>query len=74
MKRLLLALLVSVTAVLAAGQAPEVSADCVQRTFYFYEYPGGPLCGFRHAFCESGSYASGCLTPYYTTMTGCGCR
>lgn len=73
MKRLVLALLISATAVIAVGQAPVASADCIHRRYYYYEYPGGPLCGYRYVYCESPSYQTGCQTPYYTFSGGCIC-
>jgi hypothetical protein len=67
MKRLLLALLVAATAIMAAGHPPTVSAtDCLVLRFTYYEYPGGPYCGRTDYYC-SDVFHYGCQTPYYTT-------
>ena len=73
MKRLLLALLVCGTAIIAAGKAPAASADCIHLRYYYYEYLGGPECGLTYVYCESPSYHTGCQTPYYDIYSGCGC-
>lgn len=73
MKRLLLVLLVSGTAILAAGHPPVASADCVHHRYFYYEYPGGPQCGYAWVFCEAPTHQVGCQTPYYTYVAGCIC-
>jgi len=73
MKRLLLVLLVSGTAILAAGRPPVASADCIHHRYFYYEYPGGPQCGYAWVFCEAPTHQVGCQTPYYTYVPGCIC-
>jgi hypothetical protein len=75
MRRLLLALLVSGTAILAVGQAPKVEAakDCVHLRYYFYTGPGGTECGLMYLYCSGNQVQTGCETPYYTLYGGCAC-
>jgi hypothetical protein len=73
MKRLLLALLVCVIAITAIGQAPSASADCIYLRYYYYEYWGGPSCGYTYQYCEATPYHSGCETQYYDVYGGCAC-
>lgn len=73
MKRLLLALLVSGTAIFAAGRPSPASADCVQLRYYYYQYPGGPECGLTYVYCEREPVHSGCQTAYYNVYGGCAC-
>jgi hypothetical protein len=68
MKRLLLVLLVSVTAITAAGR-PALSADCLYKRIFYYEYSGGPSCGRTDFYCND-VFHYGCQTPYYRTYTG----
>ena len=72
MKRLLLAFLVTGTALVAAGQAPTASASCVHRAYYYYDV-NGVHCGTRYQFCDSPYYHEGCWTSSYTVYAGCGC-
>jgi hypothetical protein len=76
MKRLLLALLLCLTAVAGIGQAPDLSAACdVWLTRSYYESPGGAFCGYRTFRCESSSTIVGCQTPYYRdTRSSCSCQ
>jgi hypothetical protein len=74
MKRLLLALLVTATAILAAGHPPTVSAtDCLVVRYFYYPTPsgpaGGPSCGRLDIYCND-SFNYGCQTEYYTTYRG----
>jgi hypothetical protein len=75
MRRLLLALLVSGTAILAVGQAPRVEAakDCVHLRYYFYTGPGGTECGLTYVYCNAEPVHTGCETAYYTLYGGCAC-
>ena len=79
MKRLILALLLSATAIATVGRAPEAeavyicSSGEVWRAFYYYQYPGGPECGLRYWYCEGTVYREGCTTSYYDTTIFCGC-
>ena len=74
MRRLLLALLVSGTAILAAGHAPKiVEADCVYLRYYYYTAPGGTECGLSYVYCNADPFHTGCETPYYHVYGGCAC-
>jgi len=73
MKRLLLVLLVCITAIAAASQAPPASADCVHLRYYYYQYFGAPSCGYTYIYCEADPYHYGCETPYYNVYGGCAC-
>jgi hypothetical protein len=73
MKRLLLAVLVSGTAILAAGRVPKVEADCVYLRYYYYTAPGGTECGLTYVYCNATPYHTGCETPYYHLYGGCAC-
>ncbi len=75
MKRLLLALLVSATAIYAAGQPAPVSADCVHHRIFYYDNPSksGPSCGYSWVFCEAPTHHVGCTTSYWTYVSGCIC-
>jgi len=74
MKKLLFALLVSGTAILAAGQAPKVEADCVHLRYYYYTAPlGGTECGLSYVYCNADPVHSGCETPYFHEYAGCAC-
>lgn len=73
MKKLLLTLLVSGTAILAAGQRTPVSADCLQSSYIFYEYYGGPVCGSAYFFCDGTYTQNGCWTTTYQYRPGCDC-
>jgi hypothetical protein len=73
MKRLLFALLISGTSILAASQAPKVEADCVYQRYYYYDAPGGTECGLTYVYCEAEPYHTGCKTPYYHLYAGCAC-
>ena len=73
MKKLLLALLVSGTAILAVGQPASVSSDCLQSSYIYYEYPGGPVCGSAYFFCDGSFQQNGCITPHYQYRPGCDC-
>jgi hypothetical protein len=80
MKKLFLALLLSITAIAAVGRAPRAvaagicSPGQVWRAYYFYEYPGGPYCGLTYQYCEGPPrYHDGCTTAYYETDVYCGC-
>ena len=73
MKRLLLALLVCGTAILAAGRPVPASADCIHHRIFYHEYVGGPVCGYKWVFCNSPSYQTGCQTTYTSFAPGCIC-
>ncbi len=75
MRKLLLALLASGTAILAAGQAPKVEAarDCVHLRYYYYTAPGGTECGLTYVYCNADPVHTGCETPYYNLYAGCAC-
>ena len=80
MKKLLLALLLCATAIIAAGQAPDLSAfdmcgpDVYKGTYYF-QYPGGPECGLTYQYCDGRPpYHDGCTTSYYTQYYYCECE
>ncbi len=87
MKRLILAFLLSATAVATLGRAPHLAAsicnpelgcyicspDQVWRAFYYRQSPGGPECGLKYFYCEGYSYHEGCTTSYYDTAIFCGC-
>lgn len=73
MKKLLLALLVSGTAILAASQPAPVSANCVAEWYRYFQYPGGPACGSTAYFCDGSVYQNGCTTPYFQYYIGCTC-
>lgn len=73
MKRLLLALLVSGTALLAAGRPPVAAADCVHHRVFYYESVGGAQCGYSWVFCEAPTHHVGCTTSYTTISPGCIC-
>jgi hypothetical protein len=77
MKRLLLAMLVSATAI-ALGPAPAASTDyyygCLNLAYWYSEYPGGPSCGRTYIYCDTGGYYhEGCQTQYYYLQGGCAC-
>lgn len=72
MKRLLLALLVSGTALIAAGQAPIASASCVHRAYYYYD-SSGTWCGTMFTYCDQLPYYEGCTTNTYDVYAGCAC-
>ena len=76
MKRLLLALLLCLTAVAGIGQAPDLAAACdVWLIRSYYESPGGANCGYRTFNCEGSPVFSGCQTAFYRdTRTSCICR
>ncbi|MBW8874893.1 MAG: hypothetical protein JF614_08010 [Acidobacteria bacterium] len=73
MKRLLLVLLVSATAIMAAGQPPTLSADCLYERIFYYQTPdgpaGGPACGRTDIYCND-AFHYGCQTQYYRIYTG----
>jgi hypothetical protein len=73
MKKLLFALLICGTAILAAGQTPKVEADCVYLRYYYYTAPGGTECGLMYVYCDAEPVRSGCQTPYYHLYGGCAC-
>ena len=88
MKRLILALLLSATAIVTLGRAPDVAAFCdpnkgcyicssgeVWRAFYYRQSQSlsSPECGHKYFTCEGITYQYGCTTPYYTTTIFCGC-
>lgn len=73
MKRLLFALLVCGTAVFAAGRPAPAAADCVHHRLFYYEYPGGPQCGYSWVFCEAPTHHVGCTTAFSTYVSGCIC-
>ena len=72
MKRLLLASLISGTAIFSL-QPPKALADCVYKATYYFEYPGGPECGLTYQYCESPRYHEGCTTAYYEEDYFCEC-
>jgi hypothetical protein len=81
MKRLVLALLLSVTALIAAGQTPELPAfdmcgpGQVYRAIYYYQYQGGLECGSTYQYCDgTPRYHEGCTTEYYTQSFFCECQ
>ncbi len=71
MKRLLLVLLVTATAIMAASHPRDASADCLyMRYIYYYGYVyNGTSCGHTDFYCNDVVHV-GCQTPYYTTSTG----
>jgi len=70
MKRLLFALLVTATAIMAAGHPPIVMAtDCLVARYTYYEYSGGPSCGRTDIYCND-TFHYGCQTPYYRISRG----
>jgi hypothetical protein len=80
MKRLLLALLLSATAITTVGQAPELAAfdmcgPRVYRAIYYYQYSGGPECGLTYQYCDgTPRYHEGCTTQYYDQYFFCECQ
>jgi hypothetical protein len=75
MKKLLLALLVSGTAIFAAGQPSPASADCIHHRIFYYETSdkSGSSCGYSWVYCNAPTYHVGCTTSYYTIVSGCIC-
>jgi len=73
MKRLLLALLISGTAIVSLRQPTEALAACVHKATYYFEYPGGPECGLTYQYCNPPRYHEGCTTAYYEEYYFCGC-
>jgi hypothetical protein len=71
MKRLLLVLLVTATAITAAGQPTTASADCLYKRYHYYSdaaHSGLP-CGHLDISCDD-AVQTGCQTPSYTVSTG----
>jgi hypothetical protein len=70
MKKLLLVLLVTATAIMAAGQPPTLSADCLYLRYHYYQgyVYNGPECGHLDISCDD-AVQYGCQTAYYTTST-----
>lgn len=78
MKRLLLAVLISATAITALGPAPAASTEyyygCLHLAYWYSEYEGGPNCGRTYIYCDTGEYYhEGCQTQYYYIQSGCAC-
>jgi hypothetical protein len=75
MKRLLLAVLVSATAIYAAGRPVPAAADCVHHTVYYYETAArvSPACGYTRVYCNAPTVHVGCTTAYTTYVSGCIC-
>jgi hypothetical protein len=70
MKRLLLVLLVTATAIMAAGRPATLSAaDCLYQRIHYYQYPNGPECGHTDFYCNDVIH-SGCYSSYTRTSTG----
>jgi hypothetical protein len=72
MKRLLLVLLVTATAITAAGQPSNVSAaDCLYKRYIYYSDAAHSSlsCGHLDLYCND-TVQTGCQTPYYTVSTG----
>jgi hypothetical protein len=81
MKRLLLVLLLSATAIAAGKQTPELAAfdmcgsGQVYRAVYYYQYSGGPECGLTYQYCDgTPRYHEGCTTSYYDQSFFCECQ
>ena len=70
MKRLVLAILISAAAIMAAGRPPALlAADCLYKRITYYEYTNGPSCGRTDFYCND-TFHYGCQTPYYRVFTG----
>jgi hypothetical protein len=70
MKRLVLAILISATAIMAAGRPPALlAADCLYQRILYYEYNNGPSCGRTDFYCND-VFHYGCQTAYYRVFTG----
>jgi hypothetical protein len=71
MKKLFLVLLVTVTAITAAGHPPTASADCLYLRYHYYNdfVYNGLECGHLDISCDD-AVQYGCHTAYYTTSTG----
>lgn len=75
MKKLLLALMLCLTALAGAVKAPEAKAACnLWLIRYYYEAGSSTACGSTYFYCEKPFVHSGCTTPYYQDVhAGCVC-
>lgn len=78
MKRLLLAVLLSATAIVATGKAPEAAAFdmCGHRVYRaIYYYQDGVECGLTYQYCDgTPRYHEGCTTSTYEQYFFCECE
>lgn len=66
-----LVILIASSLMIAPDQAAEGWGYCGYNEPYssvtYYEYPGGPQCGFRYIYCYASTppYHEGCWTSYF---------
>ncbi len=75
MKKLLLGLMLCLTALAGASKAPEANAACNRwLTRYYYEAGSSVACGYTYFYCEAASTHVGCTTPYHQDVrSACVC-
>ena len=75
MKKLLLALMLGLTALAGTVKAPEATAACnLWLTRYYYEAGSSVPCGYTYFYCEASAVHSGCTTPYFQNVrSSCSC-
>ena len=75
MKKLLLALMLCLTALAGTVKVPEAESACHRwRTRYYYPAGNSVPCGSTHFYCEAPAVHTGCTTPYHQDFpSGCVC-
>lgn len=76
MKKLLLALMLSLTALAGTVKTPETEAAChLWRVRYYYPAGDSTPCGTTYYYCEAPAVHTGCTTPYSQSFSsGCVCQ